>query len=152
MIGAILKDATAPIIVSSGPPAALDHIVATCLAKDPDEPRQSSADVARESKWIADMPRNTTRRGGPDDPMSGFCPQQSARSRERTVAVMGWSTWQPTAAGEVIRFPVDPPGDLRFIGSTSSISILEFADSPDGRQLSSWRDVPANRRCSENVE
>ena len=35
-------------------PAALDRLVATCLAKDPDGRWQSAGDLARELKWIAD--------------------------------------------------------------------------------------------------
>jgi eukaryotic-like serine/threonine-protein kinase len=34
-------------------PAVLDHIVGTCLAKDPDERWQSAADVERQLRWIA---------------------------------------------------------------------------------------------------
>ncbi|MGH9143423.1 MAG: hypothetical protein ACRD2I_19985 [Vicinamibacterales bacterium] len=33
-------------------PPALDHIVRTCLAKDPDMRRQSAGDLARELQWI----------------------------------------------------------------------------------------------------
>jgi serine/threonine protein kinase len=35
-------------------PSALDHIVMTCLAKDPDERWQSAGDVARHLRWIAE--------------------------------------------------------------------------------------------------
>jgi Tol biopolymer transport system component len=35
-------------------PAALDRVVKTCLAKDPEERWQSAADVARELKWVAE--------------------------------------------------------------------------------------------------
>ena len=34
-------------------PAAVDHVVQECLAKDPDARWQSAADVAREMRWIA---------------------------------------------------------------------------------------------------
>src|SRR5208337_5569096 len=35
-------------------PPALDRVVKTCLAKDPDERWQAASDLARELKWIAD--------------------------------------------------------------------------------------------------
>jgi len=35
-------------------PPALDHVVTTCLAKDPDERWQAAGDVARQLRWIAD--------------------------------------------------------------------------------------------------
>jgi serine/threonine protein kinase len=35
-------------------PAALDRIVSTCLAKDPDERWQNAADLARELKWVSE--------------------------------------------------------------------------------------------------
>jgi serine/threonine protein kinase/Tol biopolymer transport system component len=35
-------------------PAALDHTVTTCLAKDPDQRWQSAGDVARELRWIGE--------------------------------------------------------------------------------------------------
>ncbi|HEX7280890.1 MAG TPA: serine/threonine-protein kinase, partial [Vicinamibacterales bacterium] len=57
VIGAIMKDQPPPI-TSRQPltPAALDHVVATCLEKDPEERWQSAADIARELKWIAHAP------------------------------------------------------------------------------------------------
>src|SRR6185436_20032694 len=54
VIGAILKDEPAPMkALQPLTPSAFDHVVTTCLAKDPDERWQSAADVARELKWIA---------------------------------------------------------------------------------------------------
>jgi serine/threonine protein kinase len=55
LIGAILH--TDPQAVSSTQPAspqALDRVVRTCLAKDPEERWQSAADVRRELRWIAE--------------------------------------------------------------------------------------------------
>jgi serine/threonine protein kinase/Tol biopolymer transport system component len=43
-------------------PASLDHVVSTCLAKDPEARWQAASDVARELRWIADEshPRSTS--------------------------------------------------------------------------------------------
>jgi eukaryotic-like serine/threonine-protein kinase len=43
-----------PAAIQPLAPAALDRIVATCLAKDPDERWQDARDVARELRWIAE--------------------------------------------------------------------------------------------------
>src|SRR5262249_35261039 len=54
VIGAILKD-TPPLLSTRQPlpPASLDHVVARCLDKDPDERWQNVGDVKRELMWIA---------------------------------------------------------------------------------------------------
>jgi eukaryotic-like serine/threonine-protein kinase len=55
LIGAILKD-TSPSTISLQPltPPALDRIVRTCLAKDPDDRWQSARDLNRELTWIVE--------------------------------------------------------------------------------------------------
>ncbi len=55
LISAILRDDPAPISqVRPMAPVALDRIVKTCVAKDPEDRWQSAGDVAKELKWIAD--------------------------------------------------------------------------------------------------
>ena len=54
LLGAILKDEPPAVSrVQTGRPAALDRIVSTCLAKDPDDRYQSARDLLRELKWVA---------------------------------------------------------------------------------------------------
>ena len=55
LISSILRDEPQPIgqIAPMTPPA-LDRVVRTCLAKDPEERWQSAGDVAKELKWIAE--------------------------------------------------------------------------------------------------
>jgi eukaryotic-like serine/threonine-protein kinase len=54
LIGAIMEHQPAPLAtVQPLAPSSLDHVVMTCLAKDPDERWQSAADVERELKWIS---------------------------------------------------------------------------------------------------
>jgi len=58
---AILEKDPEPIAASKPlTPAALDHLVATCLAKDREDRFQSARDVRLELKWIADSPSLTT--------------------------------------------------------------------------------------------
>lgn len=54
LIGQILEQPAPPLSqVQPIAPAELEHIVATCLEKDPDARFQSAADVAHELRWIA---------------------------------------------------------------------------------------------------
>ena len=54
LLGAILKDEP-PRVSTLQPlaPAALDRIISTCLAKDPDDRYQSARDLLRDLKWVA---------------------------------------------------------------------------------------------------
>ena len=53
VIGAILKDAPAPLRDADSPiPRRLDRVVRTCLAKDPDDRWQTMRDLKRELQWI----------------------------------------------------------------------------------------------------
>jgi serine/threonine-protein kinase len=55
LISAIMSSEPAPVSsLQALAPSALDQIVRTCLAKDPDERWQSTADLERQLKWIAD--------------------------------------------------------------------------------------------------
>jgi serine/threonine protein kinase/Tol biopolymer transport system component len=47
------KDAEPVTAIQPTAPAALDHVVGDCLAKDPEARWQSAADIARELRWIA---------------------------------------------------------------------------------------------------
>ena len=55
LISSILRDEPPPIsqVVPMTPPA-LDRVVRTCLAKDPEDRWQSAGDVAKELRWIAE--------------------------------------------------------------------------------------------------
>ena len=53
VIGAILKDAPAPLRDAEAPiPRRLDRVVRTCLAKDPEDRWQTMRDLKRELQWI----------------------------------------------------------------------------------------------------
>ncbi len=55
LISSILRDEPPPISqVAAMTPPALDRVVRTCLAKDPEERWQSAGDVAKELRWIAE--------------------------------------------------------------------------------------------------
>jgi eukaryotic-like serine/threonine-protein kinase len=64
-------------------PPALERIVKSCLAKDPDERWQSAADLARELKWIGED-------GAQSAGDVGRSPAQNG-SRNRTFMYLGWA-------------------------------------------------------------
>jgi serine/threonine protein kinase len=55
LISSILKDQPRPLAeLQPLTPPLLDHIVARCLAKDPDERWQGASDLARELRWVTE--------------------------------------------------------------------------------------------------
>ncbi len=59
LISAILRDEPRPIsLMQPASPAALDRVVRTCLAKDPEDRWQSAGDVGKELRWIAEEPQS----------------------------------------------------------------------------------------------
>jgi eukaryotic-like serine/threonine-protein kinase len=80
LIGAILHTEPPPIsTIQTMSPAALDRVVKTCLAKDPEDRWQSAADVARELKWIG------------EGSSAGVAPPISNPSRPRWREAIAWA-------------------------------------------------------------
>jgi serine/threonine protein kinase/Tol biopolymer transport system component len=86
LIAAIMSAEPPPIssIQQMSPPA-LDRIVKTCLAKDPDDRWQSASDVAKELRWVSEAPSGVA---GPESP--------AARRKNRE-----WIAWSVAAAAVV---------------------------------------------------
>ena len=131
-----ILDSDPPPISSLQPmtPPALDRVVKTCLAKDPDDRWQTASDLRRELKWIAES-------GG----RHGGAPEIAAtvgKNWLRTALwigaalaaciIVGLAVWtlKPAAPGRVTRFAISlPPGRrLDTIGAAIAIS-------PDGTHL-----------------
>jgi len=155
VIAAILdRDAPslADVTIVGAPPSKgllrhLDRLVATCLAKDPDERWQSASDLARELAWIA----REHERGGTDESGAAVAPAAPPRTpRIWMVAAAGLAlvalglgtllavTWR-TAAPEPMRFHILPPPGQSFIESPSLLAV-----SPDGRQVAFVAGAAAN--------
>ncbi len=127
LIGAILHTEPAAIsTVQPMTPPALDRIVRTCLAKDPEERWQSAADVRRELRWIA------------EGSQAGAAAQPASARRRRRE----WLSWVLTAlallaAGAVLlrdRRPAAAPARaMRFSVVLPELSAVRAAVlSPDG--------------------
>jgi eukaryotic-like serine/threonine-protein kinase len=141
VIGAILKDAPPPVSLRQPlSPASLDHVVACCLEKDPDDRWQSAGDVKRELQWIG-------KGQGANAQLSGA----PARSRIMSTAAplvaaalaggIGFWVGQPRGAsgvetpGRPVVFTVEPPPGTRLSGPPASTPVPQLAISPDGRSL-----------------
>jgi Tol biopolymer transport system component/predicted Ser/Thr protein kinase len=133
LIGAIMHATPAPIAAMSPlAPAALDHLVGTCLAKDPDDRWQSVGDLKRDLQWMAAVGAQTA---GPGPVV--------ARRRVREYVAWGLTALvtlvtigaavlylrAPRQADAIVRFTVLPPfGAVRPVYGG-------FAVSPDGQVL-----------------
>jgi Tol biopolymer transport system component len=131
VVAAILEREAPPVSARQPlAPEAIDRIVATCLAKDPDERWPRARDVARELRWV---------RGG-----TGLAPTAVAVRRATprawtwlavlaalTTAIVVWSPLaRTTPPVRRITFSIPPPKGASFQHGSA-----EMAVSPDGTRL-----------------
>ena len=160
LIGAILKDQPPPISDRQPlAPPALDRIVRTCLAKDPDERWQSASDLQRELRWLGEERPNTRASGRLT---------RAPRARDRLTwlaagialatvigSIVSFLMRTPPRTAPVIRFEISPPPGMRFAGGPAS---PHQAISPDGRRIAfkvvdaSDRDAIAVRELDGDVQ
>src|ERR1017187_8187929 len=131
LISAILKDEPAPVsAVAPMTPPALDRVVKTCLAKDPEDRFQTAHDIKLQLQWIAE--------GGSQVGLPAPVAHRR-KSRER----LAWSLAAATAAaaailgvGFVKRAPARPPAVRFEIANPEGITTIDAPRiSPDGRHL-----------------
>ena len=113
-------------------PAALQHVIEGCLAKDPESRWQSAGDVGRQLRWIASSGSQA------GVPAPG---RRSSRVRERVIwgaiaaLLLGTSLWlyQSRPPARVLRASLLPPPDTAFdfMGDFSGPPVL----SPDGTRV-----------------
>jgi Tol biopolymer transport system component len=114
-------------------PAALDRIVATCLAKDPDDRWQTSRDLMRELQWVREQPTASTATLRPSG--SVLVGVAAVAAAALTAAAMSLWPGEPTTPVQDIRFSIYPEPGAVFATSTGSVVAPQFALSPDGRHL-----------------
>jgi eukaryotic-like serine/threonine-protein kinase len=131
VIAAILERDPPPLsTLQTLAPPALDHIVARCLAKDPDDRWQSAGDVMREMKWVASAPATLE-----------STPRSTSRFRDylwmalalaSTLALVAVGITRRTPSAEPVR-PIQtsllPPAGVTWSAGEA------FSVSPDGRHL-----------------
>jgi len=120
LITAIMS-AEPPMISSVVPmsPPQLDHVVKTCLAKDPEERWQSAADIRRELRWIGE-------RSGSAEPVSAV-----RRPRRGWATWVGWSIAACLAAVLLVSQATRP----REASPASAPSVRFSLDLPKGDKL-----------------
>ena len=143
LIGAILKDEPPPVSrVQPVVPAALDRIISTCLAKNPDDRYQSARDLVRDLTWV---------RSGSNDIVKAPTMTWPARSRRvpwpvaaalalaliaTAVIDMQRASGHTPALGPT-RFTIAPPENMSFGGPAAggTGSATQVAVSPDGQNI-----------------
>jgi len=139
VIAAVLERDPAPISsVRPMSPPALDRVVKTCLAKDPDERFQTVHDLKLQVKWIAE--------GAVSSASQAALAAGARKSREKLgwmvagalallfLASVAWISRRPHAAesSPVLAF-IPPPPDTRFLAF--GFGAGPVAVSPDGTKL-----------------
>ncbi len=144
LISAIMLSDPPPIAASQPlTPSALDRVVRTCLAKDPDGRWQSASDLRRELQWIAHSGSEA----------SAPVPIVASRwRRERVVwasvalaslmavALVSFARFrEPALTPELSRFQIAlPAGSISFTLSPDGRTLAFIAPSPGGRTRSVW--------------
>lgn len=120
-------------------PPSLDHVIRRCLAKDPDERWQTARDLALELKWMVESVSQA-------EPLA---PTRQPRTRWRRLAVVAavflgfalalnaflyWGKTPRLAAPVRFEIPV-PAGSLNFALSPDGRQLAILAPGPDGRRL-----------------
>ena len=138
LIGAILKDSP-PAVSTAAPltPPLLDHIVHTCLAKDPDARWQAVGDVQRQLEWVASSGATAATHSVPRT-----SPRRVAGLALAAIAFVAAGVGLATLArGRVAEAPAPalklsllPPANATFT-PFGTVGTPHFALSPDGRRI-----------------
>ncbi|HYK41271.1 MAG TPA: protein kinase [Thermoanaerobaculia bacterium] len=131
LIGSILRDEPAPVsVVQPMTPPALDRVVKTCLAKDPEDRWQTARDVLLQLKWIQE--------GGS---LAGLPAPVAARRKNRERIAWAVAAAFAVAAAAlgfaVLRRPQVPLHTVRFeIGTPEEVTSVDAPRiSPNGRVI-----------------
>ena len=127
---AILEDEPAPVsAVQKTSPAALDRLVRTCLAKNPDERFQSALDIKLELQWILQAPQSSVKSNAGSGKREWIA--WAVAAVIAIGAAAGYMMTRP-AAGRPVNASILPPEgvDLNTAGRNGPPQI-----SPDGTQI-----------------
>jgi Tol biopolymer transport system component len=143
LLGAILKDEPPPVSqVRPLAPAALDRIIRTCLAKDPDDRYQSARDLRRDLQWVASGSSAAA------DARTATPPTRSNRvawavavvsilALLAAVIIAFGRAGDVTPAASPVQFTIVPPDNTSFGGPRAggTGTATQLAVSPDGRSV-----------------
>jgi eukaryotic-like serine/threonine-protein kinase len=147
IIGAILKDDPQPLSARQPlAPAALQHAVSRCLARDPDDRWQTAADLHATLQWIVSSSaeaRPTHHNGAAKASRTALIASVAAALTFAAGLTVGWLYLMPSPTSPpVVQFDLLPPIDAK-LSPAPVASAPQIAISPDGRQLAY---VAAKRR------
>jgi serine/threonine protein kinase len=140
LLGAILKD-LAPTVSQIQPdvPAALDRIISTCLAKDPDDRYQSARDLLRDLRWAAsDTPASVAAKTAATSSLGSrlaWSIAAIAMAALGTLTVISLPRARESVSPESpVRFTIDAPEQAAFGGPVGggTGTATQIAVSPDG--------------------
>jgi Tol biopolymer transport system component len=136
-----------PSALQPAAPAALDRLLAVCLAKDPEERWQSAGDLRRELAWIgeAGAQASAPARAGVRRERRGRTAWAVAAVAGAIAIGMGAAAFRrQQAIPRAVRFSVPPPpnADFTVYGTSGS---PQLAVSPDGRYVTFVASRPAAR-------
>jgi serine/threonine protein kinase len=140
VIAAVLERDPAPISVTQPmSPQALDRVVKTCLAKDPDERFQTVHDVKLQLKWIAEgATSSATQAGIATGPMAKWQFRAGVLAAAALVfaladLVLGIAyLHHPANDAPSVRSSILPPANASFV---NGLAPSGYALSPDGTRL-----------------
>jgi len=136
VVAAIMRSHPPPIAASRpSTPAALERVVATCLAKDPDDRWQSAADLARELRWIAEGDSQVSERQAATPRVGRVWIVAAVLLALSTVALVGVVVFRPAPASPVYRTSLILPEGLLFAGIAQLGGTGRFAISPNGKRM-----------------
>ena len=142
LLGSILKDDPPPVSrLQPLVPAALNRIIARCLAKDSDDRYQSARDLLHDLKWVASGSSDAAiAQAAPLSGRSNRMPWLVAGVTTTALIAMAAIAFRPT--GEVtpaglVRFTITPPESMSFGGPLAggTGTAAQIAVSPDGRSI-----------------
>jgi serine/threonine protein kinase len=122
---AAIMERPAPSVAEVAP-LALDRVLKTCLAKDPEERWQTVRDLKREMEWIASAAEPTTT--APRKAQADWLPWGVAAAMALCAAALALLHFRETP-------PAEPASIIFSIPPPEKSSIDYFSLSPDGRLL-----------------
>ncbi|HUL80281.1 MAG TPA: protein kinase [Vicinamibacteria bacterium] len=139
LMAAILTSDPGPLPApATNAPPALERLIRTCLAKDPDDRWQSAHDISLQLESMGtETGKADARQARARWPYAGWILLGPALVAVAATALVGRLAPPPPALP--IRFPLPPPPGQTFVSTFDTVS---FAFSPDGTSLAFIADAP----------